>query len=877
MSLQGHNPDAATLPLCAGRQDVVGGPARSRHSNSRYGRDVREPPVAQRGNATPDGLMPVAMDGSGRGVLDSLTEVVFQTDAEGRWTYLNQAWTTVTGFDVIASLGSHFLDYVHPDEYDQTVALFMAVVAGGFDHCRHVARYRTSDGTYRRVEIRANVLRTPDGEVSGNSGTIIDVTRGRLGAETVGEHMALLELVSGGVPADELPVGVAVYDRTLGLRRTSRVVDRLLGERLRAGEPLDRLGSLLRPRGEGAALDGEWGLVATAARTGRPQHGDVNLASRADPDPGGPGGERALRVSVIPNVEGRQELIAFVLQDVTDLRRAERLQAAVAQLGQRALGGMTVPGLLAEAVQLVRVTLDLPECAVLEPMEQADRADPIAAVIATALASDRPTVVRHGTAPLGVAARIGTAGRGHAVLVAHGPYPRAFAADEADFVQSVANVLAAAIERDGAEREIRHQALHDPLTGLANRVFLHKQISEALRATEIDGVALALLLMDLDRFKEINDTLGHSAGDDVLREVAARLRRATGPATTVARLGGDEFAILLPSAPRGAADALAVASRVRAALAERIDVGALPLSVDGSIGIALAPADGRDPGTLVRCADVAMYRAKQLSVGVAVYAPDTDQNRRERLELLGGLRSAIAGGQLVLHYQPKVDLRTGRTTAVEALVRWQHPTHGLVEPGRFVPFAEQSNLVRPLTRRVLMLALDQARSWWDAGRLLPVAVNVSARMLHDAELLSTVQAELERTGMPPQALELELTESAVMVNTRNAMTVITQLGRAGIRISVDDFGTGYSSLAYLRDLPVHDLKIDKSFVLNVARHPKDFSIVRSIIDLAHNLDLRVVAEGIESDEVCTLLRDLGCDEGQGFFLGYPVPPADLAA
>ncbi len=529
---------------------------------------------------------------------------------------------------------------------------------------------------------------------------------------------------------------------------------------------------------------------------------------------------------------------------------------------------------------MVRVTLDLPGCEVLAPTggdNPTDPAHPMAAIIPVALASDGPTVIERGAAFHGVAARIGAAGRSHAVLVAYAPYRREFAPDEVAFVQSVANVLAAALERDTAEREVRHQARHDPLTGLANRVLLHDRISQALRAVEVDGGALALLLMDLDRFKEINDTLGHGAGDDVLREVAARLRRATGPAATVARLGGDEFAILLPSAPRGAADALAVASGVRAALAERIDVGTLPLSVDGSIGIAIAPGDGSDPGTLVRCADVAMYRAKQLCVGVAVYAPDADQNRRERLELLGGLRSAIAGGQLVLHYQPKVDLRTGRTTAVEALVRWQHPSHGLVEPGRFVPFAEQSNLVRPLTRRVLMLALDQARSWWDAGRLLPVAVNVSARMLHDAELISTVQAELDRTGMPSQALELELTESAVMLNTRNAMNVITQLRRAGIRISVDDFGTGYSSLAYLRDLPVHDLKIDKSFVLNVARRPRDFSIVRSIIDLAHNLDLRVVAEGIESDEVCSLLRDLGCDEGQGFFLGYPVPPADLAA
>ncbi|WP_165162745.1 sensor domain-containing protein [Candidatus Protofrankia datiscae] len=837
----------------------------------------------------PGAVPPPAADGAARDILDRLPEIVFRTDAQGRWTYLNPAWTVVTGFEVEASLGKHFLDYVHPDERDHTVALFMAVVAGGADHCHHVTRYRTRGGSYRRVGIRASLLRGPDGQIVGNLGTIIDATRGHIDAETVGEHTALLELVSDGAPVDDLPMGILLVDRARRIRRASPVVDRLIDGRLRAGDPLDRLAGLLRPYAGATALEGEWGLVATALRTEQPQHAYLSLRLAAGPVVDGYARERALRVSVIPEVGESRDLLAVVLQDVTDLRQAERRQAAVARLGQRALVGTTVGSLRREAAEVVRDTLGVPYCEVLGPVAQHG------SVIARVLAADSPVVVDHGVTPLGVplpgasevyggvgrvagvAARVGAAGRGFGLLVAYTTQPREFAADEADFVQSVANVLAAAIERHNAEQKVRRQALHDPLTGLANRILLHDRISGALGEIERDGGRLALLLMDLDRFKEINDTLGHNVGDDVLREVAVRLGRATRPSDTVARLGGDEFAILLPSTPGGAADALAVAGCIRAALAERIDVGSLPLHVDGSIGITLAPADGRDPGTLVRCADVAMYRAKQLSLGVAVYAPDADQNRRERLELLGGLRSAIAGGQLVLHYQPKVDLRTGRTTAVEALVRWQHPAHGLVEPGRFVPFAEQSNLVKPLTRRVLMLVLDQARSWWDAGRLLPVAVNVSARMLHDAELISTVRAELDRTGLPPRALELELTESAVMVNTRNAMSVITRLRGEGIRISVDDFGTGYSSLAYLRDLPVHDLKIDKSFVVNVAHRTKDFSIVRSIIDLAHNLDLRVVAEGIESSEVCSLLRDLGCDEGQGFYLGHPVPPADLAA
>ncbi len=899
MSLNGHT-SSEVATLCGPRRCQGAGGESARHGLVEDGPAGRNPadPGERAGPSTTAGL-PAMADSTAQDILGSLTEIVFRTDAQGRWTYLNPAWTTVTGFDVASCLGKHFLDYVHPEERERTVALFMAVVAGGADHCHHVTRYRTRGGSYRRVEIRANLLRGPDGQVMGNLGTIVDVTRGHIDAETVGEHTALLELVSDSAPVDDLPVGILLFDRAFGVRRASPVVDRLIDDHLRVGEPLERLAGLLRPHGEGVALEGEWGLVATAIRTERPQHADLSLLARPvgtlPPAAAGPATaagyarERALRVSVIPNLGGSQELLAMVLQDVTDLRQAERRQAAVAQLGQRALYGTTISSLLREATQVVRDTLSLPHCEVLEPAAQDD------SIIAAALAADSPVVVNRSATPLGVllrgastasggtdaaggvAARIGAPGRSFGVLVAYTTHPREFAADEADFVQSVANVLAAAIERHSAEREVRHQALHDPLTGLANRVLLHDRISRALREVQAEDGQLALLLMDLDRFKEINDTLGHSVGDDVLREVAARLGRATRHTDTIARLGGDEFAILLPSTPGGVADALAVANSVRAVLAERIDVGSLPLHVDGSIGITVAPGDGRDPGTLVRCADVAMYRAKQLSLGVAVYAPETDQNRRERLELLGGLRSAIAGGQLVLHYQPKVDLRTGRTTAVEALVRWQHPAHGLVEPGRFVPFAEQSNLVKPLTRRVLMLALDQARSWWDAGRLLPVAVNVSARMLHDAELISTVRAELDRTGMPPQALELELTESAVMLNTRNAMNVITELRGEGIRISVDDFGTGYSSLAYLRDLPVHDLKIDKSFVVNVAHRTKDFSIVRSIIDLAHNLDLRVVAEGIESSEVCSLLRDLGCDEGQGFYLGYPVPPADLAA
>ncbi len=944
----------------------------------------------------PPAVMPV---GAGLPpLLDTLSEVVFRTDPEGFWTYLNQAWTTLTGFSTAESLGRHFLEFVHPEERESTTALFMAVVAGGADHCHHQTRYLRRDGGYRWIQLRATIMRGPDGIIVGNVGTIVDITEGRLGAEAVGEDAVLLELASRGTNPDEMPVGVAVYDHELRLLRGSGVVDRMLGVTQPVGAPLARLYPLFGPGpGAGRSLGGEWGLVAVAVRTRHPQLADFDLGraasadpdrkpdpdtdphADADPDPprtdrtpetagsegderAGPEGSdlppRALRVSVIPFVhESGAELLALVLHDVTDLRRVERQQAGLARLGQRALSGRNVPALLAAATRMVASMLGTPLCDLLEhePAVTPDAAGRLVAratvgadgpgrVSLTHRAADRTAAVRRWPVPRvtptsfagqvlerdrpmavddlrnrpeladepwlrdrgvvsAVGARIGGRTRPYGILAAHSVVQRQFTSDEADFVQSVANVLGAAIERDRYEVRIRTMAMRDPLTGLANRTLLHQRIAAAVELAGTRGRRVALLLMDLDHFKEINDTLGHAVGDRVLCEVARRLtstvaEQAAG--ATVARLGGDEFAILLPSVPAGATalpvaaattvlpvaaattlpvaaatTALTVAAAVRAALTERIDVNGFGLHVDGSVGIAFAPGDGRDAGALLRCADVAMYGAKADAAGAVIYSSDGDLYHRERLELLGGLREAIEGDQLLLHYQPKIDLRTGAMRAVEALVRWQHPRHGLVQPGRFIPFAEQSNLVRPLTRRVLAMALDQARVWWEAGSELSVAVNVSARMMHDTDLLATVQAELTRTRMPPEALELELTESAVMVNRRNAMKVVTQIRDAGIRMSVDDFGTGYSSLAYLRDLPVHNLKIDKSFVLNLASQPRDESIVRSIIDLAHNLRLRVIAEGIETAEVCTLLRQLGCDEGQGYFLGHPVPPAGI--
>ena len=421
---------------------------------------------------------------------------------------------------------------------------------------------------------------------------------------------------------------------------------------------------------------------------------------------------------------------------------------------------------------------------------------------------------------------------------------------------------------------LAHQALHDGLTDLPNRALLHEMIQAALRTPRQDAARVALLLMDLDRFKEINDTFGHQQGDKLLRQVGERLRDTVRAADTVARLGGDEFAILLPAA--GAAGAVTVAMAILRALDQPFVLEGYSMTLGASIGITLAPDHGQDAITLLRRADVAMYTAKRDGGGHALYTAEQDQYSPDRLGLTGELRQAIDQDGLSLHYQPKVDLKTGCLDGVEALVRWPHPDRGLLPPDQFIPLAEHTGLIAPLSRWVLATALRQCRAWRDEGLEIRVAVNLSARLLLDEHLIETIADLLLAHRVSPADLELELTESAVMADPARALDVLRGLHQMGIRLSIDDFGTGYSSLAYLNRLPVDEVKIDKSFVLDL-RADAAATIARSIIDLGHNLGLVVVAEGVEDQAAYERLGAMGCDLAQGYYLSRPIPAADLAA
>lgn len=424
-------------------------------------------------------------------------------------------------------------------------------------------------------------------------------------------------------------------------------------------------------------------------------------------------------------------------------------------------------------------------------------------------------------------------------------------------------------------QKIEYQALHDGLTHLPNRTLFQDRAEQALLMANREGAGFAVMLIDLDRFKDINDTLGHPSGDLLLREISGRLRRALRESDTVARLGGDEFGVVAPGLSDGAA-ARVLADKLRDELAEPVVVSGLAIEVEASVGIAIYPDHGEDVETLIRHADVSMYVSKNTHTPI-VYSAAYDHHSLARLALVGELRRALEEKELVVHYQPQADVATGQVHKVEALVRWQHPQHGLLEPDQFIPLAEQTGLIRALTRFVLDAALGQCRAWQAEGRDLAVAVNITGRELVDLRFPDEVARLLSKWRISPARLELEITESTIMTDPPRARAVLARLSKLGVRLAIDDFGCGHSSLGYLRQLPINVLKIDKSFIQQMVEDAGDAAIVRTAIDLGHNLGLEVVAEGVETEEAKRRLEALGCDTLQGYHLGRPQLASSLTS
>jgi diguanylate cyclase (GGDEF)-like protein len=456
--------------------------------------------------------------------------------------------------------------------------------------------------------------------------------------------------------------------------------------------------------------------------------------------------------------------------------------------------------------------------------------------------------------------------------------------DDLRVFETLANHVAISLQRARLVDELRvevvekeYQALHDALTGLGNRAMFEQAVEVALRSSRTTGTCTAVLVMDLNRFKDINDTLGHHTGDQMLRELAERITEVLPVGATATRLGGDEFGIVLPSIASGEA-ATRFGDLLLGALKAPFAIGGLHLGIGGAIGISLAPEHGTTSGTLLQHADIAMYAAKENAEGLPVtYSPDLASATQWRLSLAGALRAALAEHELEVHYQPLADFATGEVVGAEALLRWEHPEHGWIPPEDVVALAEHLGLIRQLTLWVLETALVQCRAWRDAGFDLQVSVNLTAQSMVDSNFVDQVSYLLASTGNQPANLCLEITETQVIRDAEQTLAVLTRLRSAGIALAVDDFGTGFSSLSYLTHLPISAVKIDKTFVQKMLSDDTAHKVVQAIIDLGRNLDKKIVAEGVEDLVTWDALADLGCDIGQGYYLSRPLPSHALAA
>ncbi|HET7867094.1 MAG TPA: EAL domain-containing protein, partial [Burkholderiaceae bacterium] len=446
-------------------------------------------------------------------------------------------------------------------------------------------------------------------------------------------------------------------------------------------------------------------------------------------------------------------------------------------------------------------------------------------------------------------------------------------------VDLATRIAGIAIERQKTEERIRHMAHHDELTGLPNRALLRDRLAQALLRAERQEHGVTVAFIDLDNFKLINDSLGHTAGDELLQTVSTRLLHCVRATDTVVRLGGDEFVAVLADLPRTTDAVTPMLQRIIDTISRPVVLGDRDVQISCSMGLATYPADGASADDLLTNADAAMYRAKEMGRNnFQFYRAEMNGSRHQRLALQEGLRHAVARDELFLVYQPQVDLRSGRIIGVEALLRWRHPELGLVSPANFIPLAEESGLIVPIGDWVLQTACRQNKAWQDAG-LPPItmAVNVSARQFRQAEWIARVAQAMSTSGLPASWLELELTESLIMQDLKQAVEKMQQLRAMGLALAIDDFGTGYSSLGALKRFPLARLKIDRSFVQDIATDEDDKAIVMAVIELGHRLNLKVLAEGVETEEQLALLRQCRCDEMQGYLFSRPVPAAEVAA
>jgi diguanylate cyclase (GGDEF)-like protein/PAS domain S-box-containing protein len=802
-------------------------------------------------------------------------EIVWMREAGSeRILYVSPAWEAVTGCAPPTNR-EEFLSIVHPEDAERVRREADEAPGGGVEHRYRIVR---CDGTQRWLHARTFSVRNRAGEVYRIGGIAQDVTE---------EMRKDLELRQFRAAVDASAVLVTLIDparmRYVDINDAACAVLGYSREELLAMGPADVFSV------PGADLARSYERLLFGDRAVSSVEGTYR---RKD---GSTFPVEAVR-RVVPSATG--DIIVAIARDITTRRLAEEgarsqslQQMVIAEFAQQALGNADLEQVMSNAAEIVALTLDVEQCRILqlgaddaslavraaygEPAETLGRQLPLPD---PASQTGRVLAQRKGVIVEDCGAEVPIPGRKNGPLGVLGAYSqraRRFTADELNFLQSIANNIAVAIERKSAEERFAYLAQFDALTGLPNRHLFQDRLAQTLGQAKRSGRAMAVLFIDLDRFKLVNDAQGRDAGDRLLKEAALRLSQSVRGGDTVGRLGGDEFGVVLANLGKPG-DASLVAQKIIDELARPVELDGHETYITASIGISVYPADAVEPEALLANADAAMYRAKEQGRNHYEYFIREMNERALRwVRMQTETRRALERGEFQVHYQPKVELATGRICGFEALLRWQHPEKGLVPPAEFIPVLEETGLIVPTGEWVMRTACAQIKAWREAGLpSSPIAVNLSARQFQQKDLEASICRVLRESAVAPPLLQFELTESLLMADPEGAARTLLGLKELGVRLSVDDFGTGYSSLAYLKRFAVNELKIDRVFIRDIVADPDDAAITLAIINLAHTLDLEVVAEGVETEAQVNFLRSHGCDQMQGFYFAAPRTAAD---
>lgn len=835
-----------------------------------------------------------------RTLIESMPQIVWVTRPDGWHLQFNQNWFTFTGLSQEESIGHGWKTAFHPNDRQRAAERWQAAVTAGTTY-EIEYRLRRADGVYRWMLGRALPLRDSTGQIVKWFGTCTDIHELKRTEERLTEAQRIGRM------------GDWEYEISTQTISWSSQVYEILGRDPALGPPqsLEENARLYTPSSR-PLLSAK---VQLAIATGDPQEYELLVNHPT-------GRELHVRVMAVPNKDDRGQVTSLygTVQDISEEKRAERTlltrahqQVLVAEFGRSALATTDIDQISREAATLMadglgisytKVLLcdassksctlvagvgwspewigrkvyrdswaysqtdhviDSQEPVVIESFHEETRFSPSPLLIRHSIVSGVNVVIQGVEGPLGI-------------LGAYAQEAHVFSSDDIRFLQSIANVLSTAIERRLADERLAHMAHHDALTDLPNRFLVTDRLEVALAEAQRRGQHLALLFLDVDRFKNINDVYGHAFGDQILKEIADRLRGAVRAIDTVSRQGGDEFLVMLPEL-RSDQEAKRVAQKLLDTFAMPFQAEDTEVVLTASIGIAYFPADGNQADILLRNADAAMYEAKERGRNrFQFYAADMHARSVEHLMLEGDLRRAIERHQLYLHYQPQLDLATGSLLGLEALVRWRHPDHGLVPPGKFIPIAEESGQIVSIGTWILEEACSQHARWLAEGLAVgTIAVNVSAFQFEQPDFVNVVEAVLKRTGLPAEHLELELTESVVMQGMTVVQDKLRRLHELGVKLAIDDFGTGYSSLSYLKQFPLYRLKIDQSFTAGLPEDRESQAITQAIIHMGHSLGLDVLAEGIETEDQQAQLRAMACNAGQGYLFAKPLPADDVRA